>query len=121
MPVRPPRACRCGALIPAGNRCARCYPPWATKSANWPAGSTRRWRTLRAAKLAANPMCQWPHCVRLAEQVDHITPLAEGGDRWAWHNLQSLCVPHHTEKTQAESIRGRHRHASRSDGHRTMS
>lgn len=109
MPYRPPRACRCGVIVPSGQRCVRCYPPWANRPDTWVAGSTRRWRRLRAAKLAADPMCAWPACVRLADVVDHVTPLAEGGERWAWHNLQSLCCPHHDEKTHAEALRAKQR------------
>ncbi|WP_460406572.1 HNH endonuclease signature motif containing protein [Actinophytocola sediminis] len=108
MPHKPPRACRCGQLISAGQRCQRCYPPWATRPTTWAGGSTRRWRRLRAAKLTADPLCQWPECVRLADEVDHIVPLSEDGDRWSWSNLQSLCTPHHAEKTRAEALRARH-------------
>ena len=53
-------------------------------------GSTRRWRNLRAAKLRAAPACEL--CGNAdAVEVDHIEPLSEGGDRWAWGNLRSVC------------------------------
>ncbi|EUA18459.1 HNH endonuclease signature motif containing protein [Mycobacterium xenopi] len=64
---------------------------------------------LRAAKLAANPVCEWPGCRRPAERVDHIVPLAEGGPRYAWTNLQALCRPHDIEKTTADALRGKTR------------
>lgn len=85
--------------MPAGQRCRACNPPWARPSDSWTAGSTRRWRRLRAAKLAANPLCQWPGCPKLADEVDHIRALALGGARYDWDNLQSLCHPHHVTKT----------------------
>lgn len=100
--------------MPAGQRCATCYPPWATRPATWAGGSTRRWRRLRAAKLATDPLCQWPDCVQLADEVDHITPLhlfPEGPQREAarydWANLRSLCVPHHRVITQEQARRAR--------------
>ncbi|OIN81651.1 HNH endonuclease [Mycobacterium malmoense] len=49
---------------------------------------------LRADKLTTNPICEWPSCRRPATDVDHIIPLAEGGSRYDWHNLQSLRVSH---------------------------
>jgi 5-methylcytosine-specific restriction protein A len=48
-------------------------------------------------------MCQWPRCVRLADDVDHIRALALGGDRFSWTNLQSLCRPHHVIKTASDA------------------
>jgi 5-methylcytosine-specific restriction protein A len=56
-----------------------------------------------------NPYCQWPGCPRLADQTDHIVPLAEGGDRYNRTNLQSLCTPHHKTKTVADARRGKTR------------
>jgi 5-methylcytosine-specific restriction protein A len=103
VPYQPPRACRCGATVPHGQRCVNCYPPWSNQPESWTSGSTRRWRVLRAAKLAVNALCQQPGCWHLAEEVDHIVPLSRGGERWAWSNLQSLCAPHHRQKTQREA------------------
>ncbi|WP_374159096.1 HNH endonuclease [Mycobacterium sp. G7A2] len=106
MPSAPPRVCgRCGATTPKGARCG-CIKPWE--------GATRRsgggrWRKLRAAKLRANPICQWPGCRRPATEVDHIKPLAEGGREFDWENLQSLCHEHHLAKTAADARRGKYR------------
>lgn len=76
-------------------------------------GSTREWRKLRAAKLKADPFCQWPMTIELAYpvagelnrvsgvcsafavEVDHIIPLKDGGERFAMSNLRSLCADHH--------------------------
>lgn len=57
----------------------------------------------------AHPYCQHPGCRRLMHQVDHIVPLAEGGDRYDWDNYQSLCKPHHDTKTARDAQRGKTR------------
>ena len=62
-----------------------------------------------AAYRREHPMCEWPSCPRLADHVDHIVPLAEGGDRYDRSNYQSLCSPHHTQKTTADALRGKRR------------
>lgn len=55
-------------------------------------------------------MCQWHEgCRSLAEQVDHITPIALGGAWWQWSNLQSLCLTHHEAKTKLDMIAMRER------------
>lgn len=38
-----------------------------------------------------------------SHQVDHVTPLADGGEMWANHNHQILCTDCHKAKTAAES------------------
>jgi 5-methylcytosine-specific restriction enzyme A len=106
MPYAAPRRCaRCGAVVPAGTRC-RCRPAW-EGSTNPP--STSRWRTLRAAKLRASPICETPGCRLLATEVDHIIPVSIGGDRWDWSNLSSTCHDHHAAKNVVDSQRGRTR------------
>lgn len=56
-----------------------------------------------------HPMCEQPGCPRLADHVDHVVPLAEGGDRYDPSNYQSLCRPHHNKKTTADALRGKTR------------
>lgn len=56
-----------------------------------------------------HPHCEHPGCPRAMHQVDHIIPLAEGGDRYAWSNYQSLCKPHHDQKTTQDALRGKTR------------
>lgn len=65
----------------------------------------RRGQRIRAAFLQANPTCA--HCERegkitLAQEVDHIKPLAQGGTDTD-DNKQSLCIAHHRAKTSAEA------------------
>lgn len=56
-----------------------------------------------------HPFCEWPGCIRLGDGVDHIVPLAEGGDRYSPANMQTLCKPHHDTKTHTDSQRGKTR------------
>lgn len=66
-------------------------------------------QALRLAHLAEHPQCQWTDCPKLAVEVDHMTPLAEGGRRYDPRNFQSLCDPHHKAKTNADALRGKTR------------
>lgn len=68
-------------------------------------GYDARWRKLREAYLAEHPICE--HCeaagrVTLATLADHKVPISAGGEPLDWRNLQSLCIPCHAIKTQAD-------------------
>jgi len=69
-------------------------------------GYGRRWRKIRFAYLAANPVCvgqvNGAPCGRPAEEVDHIKPLADGGTHDI-ENLQALCKSCHSRKTIEEN------------------
>jgi hypothetical protein len=63
---------------------------------------TARWQRVRATQLEREPLCRV--CAGLgsrvpATEVDHITPVSAGGARFDGSNLQSLCTPHHSLKT----------------------
>ncbi|QCN96656.1 HNH endonuclease (plasmid) [Azospirillum argentinense] len=67
---------------------------------------TARWRTLRAAQLAAHPLCQCEACdegrrrITPATVVDHIRP--HRGDEGLFFdpaNLRSMAKPCHDRKT----------------------
>jgi 5-methylcytosine-specific restriction protein A len=67
----------------------------------------RKGQEARTLWLAMHPLCA--ACERVgiltaATTVDHIVPVSQGG---ADHpdNYQSLCVPHHREKTREERRR----------------
>lgn len=49
-------------------------------------------------------VCQDPGCGQAATEVDHIVPRRKGGTD-SLDNLQSLCKPHHSAKTQREDAR----------------
>ena len=108
MPYAPPRVCaRCGKPAPKNRPCT-CRP--AFEGSTHPGGhDDRRMANSIAAYKAQHPMCEWPDCIRLADHVDHIVPLAEHGDRYDHANMQSLCEGHHQIKTTADAQRGKTR------------
>jgi 5-methylcytosine-specific restriction protein A len=64
----------------------------------------RKWMRIRAMVLAAAPLC--PDCeaegrVHVAEEVDHVLALADGGTD-DLDNLVGRCRAHHLAKTQRE-------------------
>ncbi len=66
---------------------------------------TALWLRTREAHLAREPLCR--KCkvlgrVTPGRDVDHIVPIAQGGDRTADTNLQTLCSPCHRGKTAQE-------------------
>ena len=57
--------------------------------------SLYRWKKLRAAKAALNPICE--HCEEFGiatpvQEVDHRHEIEDGGEFWDIDNLQSLCI-----------------------------
>ncbi len=65
------------------------------------------WRRLRKAFIGAHPLCEMD-CraagrLTAATEVDHITPIAEGGEPLDEANLQSACRPCHSRKTSRDS------------------
>lgn len=63
--------------------------------------ASTQWRKLRKLYRSAHPLCE--ECerngiVRLAEMVDHIVPIANGGAALDERNLQSLCRACHNKK-----------------------
>ena len=66
-----------------------------------------RWRKYRAWKLRQDPLCA--ECQRqgrtsIAVIVDHIAPVAAGGDFWDPNNTQSLCDTCHRKKSARETF-----------------
>ncbi|WP_100483069.1 HNH endonuclease [Mycobacteroides abscessus] len=64
---------------------------------------------MRDAYLATHPLCEQSGCPRLADDVDHMTPLAEGGAKYDPRNFMFLCDDHHKAKTNADALRGKTR------------
>ena len=94
---------------PKGRPC-QCRP--AFEGSTHPGGhDDRRMARALAPYRRDHPYCEWPGCIRLMDQVDHMVPLAElpGGDsrRYDPANFQSLCRAHHSTKTRADSQRGK--------------
>ena len=72
-------------------------------------GYDHAWTTLRNRYIKAHPfcvVCDRNGVLTLAAEVDHITPLARGGERLNPANLQALCRSCHQAKTGREN-RGR--------------
>lgn len=116
MPSKAKRPCRfagCTELVIVGAYCDQHkgergrvtdeHRPSAAKR-----GYDANWGRLRLHKLALNPLCE--EClthdrVTVANEVDHILPLAQGGTN-ELTNLRSLCKPCHSRKTARQSRRG---------------
>ncbi len=67
--------------------------------------NSARWKHTRAHVLHQQPLCPGVFgqpCGHVAEEVDHITPLIDGGDAYLLSNLQGLCRPCHFAKTRNE-------------------
>ena len=73
--------------------------------AKWPY-TTQRWQRLRRLKLQVNPLCEY--ClnegrITPAVAVDHIVPVAKGGDPYPpLDHMDSCCSPCHNRKTRFE-------------------
>ena len=72
------------------------------------AGATRRitgytWQKIRRAVMARDRyQCQLCGCVSMAHEVDHVTPLEQGGSN-EMDNLRLTCVECHKGKTAREA------------------
>ena len=122
MPHRPGRACTqtpgCPGIV-RGGQCSVCGPGRRSqqdydrrRGSAASRGYDRRWQRLRTMVLASSPlcvMCLAENRVTPATEVDHIRPLADGGDH-SEDNLQPLCKSHHSRKT-ARDVRRRHQGA----------
>ena len=75
-------------------------------------GYDAAWQRLRAAKLAADPLCECDDCKRHgwlvpADVVDHIQPIEERPDlRLDWSNLRSMAKAHHDRRTARQVAAG---------------
>lgn len=121
MPSSPPTRCAepgCSALVLRG-RCPEHRPvPWAgrdDKRGRYGI-SSGRWRTLKRMVTIRDNGC----CYRCGtgqpegqdaglHQLDHITPIGEGGAAEDPDNLGLICVPCHEAKSRAEAARANRR------------
>ena len=75
--------------------------------------NSKAWRKVATLHKQANPLCaicEAKGSLSPATVTDHIIPINEGGNKWAWDNLQSLCDKCHAIKSAGE---GRNRHRGR--------
>lgn len=116
MPYAAPKACLtpgCPRLATRGFRCEVCRSEQTRarrerEGTNSARGYGATWQRLRAMILAEEPLCR--ECAKegrteLATDVDHITPIKQGGPNTR-ANLQPLCKMHHSRKTMSETRRG---------------
>jgi 5-methylcytosine-specific restriction protein A len=62
----------------------------------------KKWEMVRRFVLRRDPICKV--CDRaLSAEVDHVVPLAAGGDPYDPTELQGICSPCHWEKTAREN------------------
>jgi len=65
----------------------------------------RAWKRVRALQLRREPLCRMclaeDHRTVPAVDVDHIKPIADGGEPLDPTNLRSLCHSHHARVTHA--------------------
>lgn len=104
MPYAPPRSCKCGAIVPHGQRCQRC-----AKASDHLRGSPASrgydaaWRKVRAEYLAEYPACCVHGCCAPATDVDHVVSIRDRPDlRLSWSNLRGMCHSHHATRTITE-------------------
>jgi len=67
---------------------------------------TQQWRNTRKRFLAMYPLCK--QCeksgiITPAKVLDHITPVKQGGAKFDFNNLQSLCDKCHASKSGKEA------------------
>jgi 5-methylcytosine-specific restriction protein A len=97
MPTRPKRPCRyanCPELVDFGY-CAKHHQP--QRASRHERGYSTHYTTrFRPWFMARHPVCESIHgCFRPAEEVHHLTSLADGGSACDESNCQSLCRKHH--------------------------
>lgn len=109
MPSRPKHLCAhpgCQTLIESGQTYCQAHERRRdqVRGSAVARGYDRRWRRVREAYLAEHPFCECG-CGGIAEEVHHIVPIADGGDRFASANLMALTKQCHSRIT-AQSARG---------------
>jgi len=86
--------------------------PWAPDRKPFQRGITNykfynsaRWRKISRLFKEANPLCV--KCMEEGRTVpseftDHVVRIQDGGDKFAYSNLQALCAFHHNQKSGKE-------------------
>jgi 5-methylcytosine-specific restriction protein A len=101
------RRCRCGKLIPRDMpACAKHMPRREMPRSEF--YNDARWQALSRNHRREFPLCiNYEYCRSLAQMVDHIIPINQGGECWDKGNLQSMCHRCHNRKRQKESVQAR--------------
>jgi 5-methylcytosine-specific restriction protein A len=105
MPMKPPKRCatigcanlvhtiRCNEHQKVIDKARREKEHWRDYGSNW--------KFIRARVLKAEPNCRF--CGEVATEVDHITPLKNGGTHDI-NNLRPLCKSCHSRRTYYDTI-----------------
>jgi len=110
MPMKPPRICSCGKIVPSNVICL-CQQRRRIEADKRRPNATDRgydsaWRKARSAYLAKHSfcaMCAAQGVTIPATVVDHIRP--HRGNKalfWDPNNWQPLCAPHHNGAKQSQ-------------------
>lgn len=109
MPTPSPRLCgSCGKVVPGGSACPCQVERQAKRRADFDRkrgssnsrGYDAAWRAVRAAKLAMNPICEHPGCMRCSVDVHHEQSVRTHPHlRLVIGNLTALCHSHHSTIT----------------------
>lgn len=73
--------------------------------------NSRAWRKTSQLYRKQHPLCESGEHDGIAvpvDVVDHKVPIQDGGEKFDWDNLQSLCHSCHSKKTKQESINRKH-------------
>jgi len=87
-------------------------PQQGRKNPNSDFYNSQKWRRNRGRYIKKNPLCvvcQAEGKINAGHVVDHITPINEGGEKYKWFNLQTMCHSHHNQKSGRESQRAQKR------------
>jgi 5-methylcytosine-specific restriction endonuclease McrA len=106
MPRAAPRACRCGAIVPSGQRCPTCTAAYdRARGTRHDRGYDAAWEAFRAGYIIRHPICCTPGCGAPTTDVDHIIALRDGGTRLDDRNCRPFCHPCHSRRTATEQWR----------------
>jgi 5-methylcytosine-specific restriction endonuclease McrA len=81
-------------------------PQSGRKNPNQAFYNSRKWRLNRGRYIKKNPLCvicQASGIVKKGDVVDHIITINDGGEKYKWVNLQTMCHSHHNQKSGRES------------------
>jgi 5-methylcytosine-specific restriction protein A len=68
-----------------------------------------QWVSLRRRVLREEPTCAEEGCQERSTSVDHIVPLADGGDPYGRSNVRGMCFFHHKRRTSQQGAERRKR------------
>ena len=85
----------CDDHIGAGDRAYRASRPDTAEQKFY---ASAQWRKVRKLKLQQDPLCEIcerQHVVKAATIVHHKQEIKQGGDPFAWDNIESVCASCH--------------------------